>query len=83
MDEPETYVPEHMREPFQRWIEYGISPGSFGFALLSNDLKGSFLLADHINSRHIKSIFTWFYNYAPSDCWGSVENVQNWKGIDK
>ena len=83
MNYAETYIPEHMRGAFQRWIEYGISPGSYGHYILSNDLKGALGQADTINRKHIFSTVSWLYNYAPIDCWGSVEAVENWKGEKK
>ena len=81
MNYPETFVPNHMRGAYQRWIENGIKPGSFGEALLSNDLKETFGRADHINKHHIGTTLAWFYNYAPCHCWGSPENVAEWKGL--
>lgn len=78
MDDRETFVPPHMRDGFKLWIENGIPPGSFGMAVLSNDLKGAFGKADNINKNHIGSIVAWFYNFAPSDCWGSEEAVNDW-----
>lgn len=78
MEDPHSYVPEHMRSGFKLWIEKGIEPGSFGMAVITNDLKGAFGRADHINKNHIGSIVAWFYNFAPSSCWGSVEKAHNW-----
>lgn len=78
MDEEFTFVPHHMRDGYKLWIEHGILPGSFGEALLRNDLKGAMGKADDINSRHIKSTVAWFYNFSPSNCWGSVQNVNDW-----
>lgn len=73
-------IPEHMKKPFQLWIDHAIPPGSFGMAIITNDLKQAVMRADHININHIPQIVQWFYNYAPAQCWGSVENAENWKG---
>ena len=78
MDDNFTFVPQHMREGFKLWIESGIYPGSFGTALLSNDLKETLGRADHINKKHLKSMVAWLHNFAPSSCWGSFETVRNW-----
>lgn len=78
MNEDFTYIPGHMRDSFIMWIERGIYPGSFGTAVLENDLKQAFGSADSTNAHCLGSIVAWFYNYAPSQCWGSVENVKNW-----
>jgi hypothetical protein len=80
MDNPDTYVPDHMRESFKLWIEQAISPGSFGMAVLRNDLMLSLTRADVTNARHLRTIALWVYNYAPEDCWGSLEKIKNWKG---
>lgn len=79
MDDPHSFVPHHMREGFRLWIENGILPGSFGTAILENNLSNAIGKADHINEQHIKSIVSWVYNYAPSDCWGSIEKVKKWQ----
>lgn len=79
MDDSFCYVPPHMRDSFKLWIENGINAGSFGMAVLTNDLKEAIGRADDINKEHLPSIVAWLYNYAPSDCWGSVENVENWR----
>lgn len=81
MNNPETFVPHHMREGFLLWIDHGISPGSFGRAVLNNDLAGSFGKADHINKDHIGTTVAWLYNFAPSSCWGSKEKTEVWRGI--
>lgn len=79
MNDPETFIPEHMRDGFKLWFENRISPGSFGMAVLTNDLKEAIGRADHINRNHINSIVAWLYNYAPNGSWGSHEAVQNWQ----
>ncbi len=79
MKEEFSFVPEHMREGYKLWIERGISPGSFGWALITNDLKEVFGRADHVNKQHIGSTIVWFYNFAPSGCWGSIEKAMSWK----
>ena len=77
-----TFVPYHMRQGYQLWIERGISPGGFGQAILCNDLKNAMGRADSINQKYITSTVAWFYNFAPSLCWGSFENVKNWEGTE-
>lgn len=47
-------------------------------AVLSNNLKESFALADEINRRHLFEIVSWLYMHAPSVCWGSAEKVDSW-----
>jgi hypothetical protein len=78
MSDPETFVPARMRGAYQRYIENGILPGSFGLAILSNDLKKAVGTADVENREHIASTVRWFFNYAPYHCWGSDEAVDFW-----
>lgn len=77
----DTFPTRHMRDSVERWIEHGIRPGSFLTNLLSNNLLGTCSHADSLNQHKIFEIVCWFYNEAPSGCWGSVENVAEWKGL--
>lgn len=83
MEERDTFVPEHMRDGFKLWIENGIHPGSFGMAIIENDLKAACSCADIINRNHIFTIVAWFWNYAPCDCWGGHEKAFEWNGINR
>lgn len=78
MDDEFSFVPHHMRDGFKLYIECGILPGSFGTAVLENDLAGAIGKADSINQNHLKGIVSWIYNFAPSDCWGSKAAVEEW-----
>jgi len=60
------------------YIEEGILPGDFLTAVLSNDLMESFGRADDINRPRIYDYCVFLYNQAPSNCFGSPENVKNW-----
>lgn len=82
MDESFFFVPPHIRDGIKLWVEKGIRPGSFCYSVVCNDLQGAIGRVDHINREHLSSIVAWFYNYAPSGCWGSVENAQAWKGME-
>jgi len=71
-------LPQHMHGAIMRWINNGTPPGDFLTALLSNDLRETFAKADDTNALCIKDCIIFFYNAAPSGCWGSPENVQSW-----
>ena len=79
MNNLDTYIPPHMRDGFKLWIEHGISPGSFGRAVIDNDLLNVVAHADHINKSNIPTIVSWFYNYAPRNCWGSRNAASEWE----
>ena len=71
-------IPAHMREGVKLWIEKGVLPGDFLAAFLRNDLKETFVRADDINRQRIGDFVTFFYMYAPINCWGSPENMTEW-----
>jgi hypothetical protein len=71
-------LPEHMRDGMRYYIERGVLPGDFLTSVLLNDLKGAYGNADQINERRVRDYVQYLYNYAPSQCWGSVENVREW-----
>lgn len=79
MKEYYTFIPEHMRDGFRRWVENGIEPGSFGMAVICNDLREACGCADPTNQQHLVSTVAWFYNFAPRECWGSYEKAEAWK----
>ena len=75
-------LPEHLQDDMEKYIEDGIRGGDFLTAVLSNDLKRAVWIADSENIKLLPDIITWLYNEVPQSCWGSKENVENWKGID-
>jgi hypothetical protein len=73
-----TRIPEHCRDGLLNYLRYGIHPGSFLEAVLSNDLREACSRADHINLRALSDYVFVLYNDAPCGAWGSPENVQAW-----
>ena len=65
----------YMADGFKLYFERGILPGSFGTALLENDLMGACGKADQNNKLAIFQWCEWLYNYAPSSSFGSRERV--------
>ncbi len=49
--------------------------GSFMMSVLSNDLRKTFAAADPRAEKQVPIIVKWLENYAPSDCWGSNQDV--------
>ncbi len=72
-------LPEHMREGVQRYIELGVPPGRFLSAVICNDLKNSFALADDVNRTRLFDIVSFFYNQVPANCWSSIERMKAWQ----
>lgn len=73
-------IPHYMHGAIVRWIEDGIPPGDFLTAILSNNLRGACERADDTNRHFLFEYVFWFYNDAPSLCWGSSERVLAWRG---
>lgn len=77
-DTYETFVPPHMRDGLERYLNKGIEPGGFMRAVLCNDLLGAVQSADIVNRHHLNTILMWLLAYAPSDAWGSPEAYTYW-----
>jgi hypothetical protein len=71
-------LPVHIQPGIRHYVEEGQEVGSFLEAVISNDLKESLGRADIVNREHLFDIVSWFYNHAPSPCWGSPEKYQKW-----
>lgn len=48
-------------------------------AVLENDLKGTFAVADDENVLVVREVVMYCYQEIPSACWGSPERVRAWR----
>ena len=71
-------LPPHMHHAILGWIEHAEPLGDFLTALLSNDLMEAFSRADNKNVAAMRQWVDYLYNYAPSGCYGSPQNVVAW-----
>jgi hypothetical protein len=71
-------APNDFGDTWKLYVEHHIVPGSFGSALLCNDLKMATMCADHLNIRLIGEHVTWMINNLPEECWGSPEAYERW-----
>jgi len=71
-------IPQRFKESIDRYVQHGISTGSFLQSVLENDLKGAIGRADTEALLSLKDIVQYCYNEIPSECWGSKENVKDW-----
>lgn len=71
-------IPDYMMPGLTRYVEQGIEPGSFLYAVLCNDLKDACGRADENNLANLPAYAAWIYNEAPAQCHGSPERVQAW-----
>ena len=78
-----TYnLPIYMQTSVYRWVRYGNRPDHFLLSILTNNLK---LAVDYADDTNITKLVAWVhfcYWHLPSLCWGSIERVDNWKGLD-
>lgn len=73
-------IPEYMRPGLIRYIESRVEPGSFLRAVLENDLYLACGKADENNIKNLPAYIYFLYNFTPTGCWGSKENVRKWVG---
>lgn len=74
----EWYIPERMMGGIRRYIEQGIPPGDFLTAVIENNLCEGMGRADDENLHNLPAFLAYFYNEAPSPCWGSPEKRREW-----
>jgi len=72
------YIPDRMMDGITRYIERGVIPGSFLQAVITNNLAEAVGQADHENINNLPAFVNYFYQHAPSACWGSQEKMQSW-----
>ncbi len=68
----------YMADAVRQYIENRIPPGHFLTAVICNNLKEAFARADGSNSAAVHDWVRWFYNEAPSGCWGSPDAMRDW-----
>ena len=71
-------VPEHDIDGLYMYVVHGVPLGSFLEAVVSNNLRDAFSMADHINQQFLKEIVSFLYNEFPSASWGSRERYEGW-----
>lgn len=69
-------VPKRLVDGVTRYVEYGILPGSFLRAVLSNDLMGAVRRADPESLASLPALCCWIYNAVPRHVYGSIEAME-------
>jgi len=79
------HIRDNMMGAIYRYIRHGIPPGSFLTAVIENNLSEAVGRADDENLENLPAFPAYFYNEAPSPCWGSPEKRRAWiaKGGEK
>ena len=72
-------IPQRTMGGIDRYVEEGIHPGHFLKAVITNNLLEALERADNENISALYDIMKYFFNSTPSECWGSIENFNNWR----
>ena len=74
----EFYIRDQMMDSIRNYIDRKIPAGSFLSAVICNDLVSAVSNADDENIKNIPAFASYFYQYAPTSCWGSLEKMKIW-----
>ena len=72
------FLPGHMQPGIARWALFGIYPGDFLTAVIESNLFRAVGKADGTNVKLLPEYCAFFYNYAPSECYGSEAKAKAW-----
>jgi hypothetical protein len=70
-----------MMPAIRAYVEDHRVPGHFLQAVICNDLRGAIDRADEENLANLPAFVGYFYNEAPSGCWGSKEKMKAWEKL--
>lgn len=71
-------IPDHMRESLLRYVNEGCPVGEFLTSVIQGDLFEALKRADDKNLRNFPAYGFFFYNYVPSDIYGTREKHAAW-----
>lgn len=78
-----TYrIPERITDSILRYALYGVQPGGFVYAVLTNDLRRALFSADKETFNHIHDIVSFAFHELPGNCCGDIETVSKWLARD-
>ncbi len=72
------HIRDDMMAAIRRYIEERLQPGDFLTAVIDNDLAEAVGRADDENMANLPAFVGYFYNEAPSSCWGSPAKRRAW-----
>ncbi len=68
-------IPEVTQHGLMMYVKYGIAPGSFLTAVLTNNLFEAYHFADDVHINSMSALVKFIYNKLPNDCYGTVDKV--------
>lgn len=72
-------IPGYMQAGVINWVLFGECSGHFLAALVEGNLFRAVERADDANRKALVDYVYFFFNYAPSDCYGSSVKVEEWR----
>lgn len=72
------HIPDRMMRSIEAYIQKGQPVGDFLQAIICNDLREAVVRADDENIRNLPAFVYYFYQNAPSQCWGTRNHYNNW-----
>jgi hypothetical protein len=76
------HIPAHMHGGVMRYLERGVRPGDFLFAMLQGRLDDAYARADPTNQQHWTGWETFLSECLPAQCHGSISAVNDWMEHD-
>lgn len=74
-------IPDYTLNAIGAYVESGVPPSGFLYAVLTNNLSGAFRAADEDNTAAMRDIVGYCWGNIPAICWGSPEKVAEWLKI--
>lgn len=71
-------IPSSTLESINQYVQSGVPPSGFLYAVLSNNLRESYRCADEDNREALFEIVSYLWNKVPATCWGNPERVRHW-----
>jgi hypothetical protein len=71
--------PVHLRGGLERWLKFGIQPGSFLTAVLKGDQEEAAKRADPVTSLVVARVFRFVREFMPAAAHGSAPAFEAWK----
>lgn len=68
-----------LRDELVHYIDFGIVPGPFLTAVISNNLRNAIAYADEYNRFALAGLVRFLVDHAPRSAWGTPEAVAHWE----
>lgn len=78
IDFGDARIPEHTKTSIENYLLYGLPPGGFLTAVLTNNLYGAIASADSQNKDRLADIVRWLQFSAPSNSHGDFDIIRDW-----